>query len=79
MMLDDEHIEDLDPAALEEQEEAEEEEEEGEEEYEDSSEEENVEGSVQADMDKLQQDFPGFHDKYRLIKRIGEGMLFEFH
>lgn len=74
MMLDDEHIQDLDPVSLEEPEEPEEEEEEeGEGEYDDSSEEENIEDSVQADMDKLQRDFPGFHDKYRLIKRIGEG------
>ncbi|RCI12702.1 hypothetical protein L249_0613 [Ophiocordyceps polyrhachis-furcata BCC 54312] len=38
-----------------------------------SSDDEQVESTVQADMDKLQQDFPGFRDKYRLIKRIGEG------
>jgi hypothetical protein len=25
-------------------------------------------------MDKLQSDFPGFRNRYRLIKRIGEGM-----
>ncbi|KAL2204546.1 kinase-like protein [Sarocladium strictum] len=52
--------------------------EEGEEEAEDdedevSSEDEPVDRGVQADMDKLQSDFPGFADKYRLIKRIGEG------
>ncbi|KAI2464848.1 kinase-like protein [Annulohypoxylon bovei var. microspora] len=29
--------------------------------------------SVQHDMDKLQATFPDFKDKYRLIKRIGEG------
>ena len=40
---------------------------------EDSSEDEQVESTVQADMDKLAQDFPGFRGKYRLIKRIGEG------
>jgi hypothetical protein len=32
-----------------------------------------VETSVQLDMEKLQDSFPGFRDKYRLIKRIGEG------
>ncbi|KAF7562951.1 hypothetical protein G7046_g1192 [Stylonectria norvegica] len=52
----------------------EEEEEEEEEDAAESSEEEAVDRSVQADMDKLQNDFPGFRDKYRLIKRIGEGM-----
>ncbi|KAJ2969965.1 hypothetical protein NQ176_g8405 [Zarea fungicola] len=72
MMLDDDNIEDLDPAALEDHEGAEEEQED-EDEYDESSGEENIEDSVQADMDKLQRDFPGFHDKYRLIKRIGEG------
>lgn len=64
-----------------EEEEEEQEEEEQEEEQEDgeadgdeeSSDDERVESSVQADMDKLQHDFPGFRDKYRLIKRIGEG------
>ena len=40
-----------------------------------SSEDEAVDRTVQADMDKLQSDFPGFRDKYRLIKRIGEGRL----
>lgn len=40
-----------------------------------SSEDEPVDRGVQADMDKLQSDFPGFADKYRLIKRIGEGLL----
>ena len=49
--------------------------EEGDEEEEDdeSSDDELVDRSVQADMDKLQRDFPGFRDEYRLIKRIGEG------
>lgn len=46
-----------------------------EDEEEDSSEDEQVETSVQADMDKLGDDFPGFRGKYRLIKRIGEGMF----
>ncbi|KAJ4246237.1 Cell division control protein 7 [Fusarium torreyae] len=40
---------------------------------EESSEEEAVDRGVQADMDKLQSDFPGFRNRYRLIKRIGEG------
>ncbi|KAL7945025.1 protein kinase [Trichoderma barbatum] len=48
-------------------------EEEVEEEEEESSDEEQVESSVQADMERLQEDFPGFRDRYRLIKRIGEG------
>lgn len=69
-------VEEEEPA--EEQEEAEEEEEVQEEveveEEEESSDEEQVESSVQADMDRLQHDFPGFRDRYRLIKRIGEGM-----
>ncbi|KAM3435391.1 hypothetical protein NHJ13734_005602 [Beauveria thailandica] len=75
MMLDDEHIQELDRATHDEEEIPEEEEGEAEQrgEYDDSSEEDNIEDSVQADMDKLQRDFPGFHDKYRLIKRIGEG------
>ncbi|KAH6989529.1 kinase-like domain-containing protein [Ilyonectria sp. MPI-CAGE-AT-0026] len=38
-----------------------------------SSEDEAVDRTVQADMEKLQGDFPGFRNKYRLIKRIGEG------
>lgn len=45
-----------------------------EEEEDESSEDEHVESSVQADMDRLQEDFPGFRDRYKLIKRIGEGM-----
>ncbi|TQV98377.1 hypothetical protein V2A60_007878 [Cordyceps javanica] len=72
MMLDEDPVQDLDPGALDGQEDIGEEGED-EAEYDDSSEEENIEDSVQADMDKLQRDFPGFHDKYRLIKRIGEG------
>jgi cell division control protein 7 len=47
--------------------------EEEEEEEDQSSDDDQVEGSVQADMDKLSNDFPGFRGKYRLIKRIGEG------
>ncbi|KAM0324650.1 hypothetical protein ACHAQA_008041 [Verticillium albo-atrum] len=38
-----------------------------------SSEENNVDSGVQHEMEKLQDSFPGFRDKYRLIKRIGEG------
>lgn len=52
----------------------EDEEEEEADEAEESSDDEQVESSVQADMNKLQTDFPGFRDKYRLIKRIGEGV-----
>jgi len=47
--------------------------EEEEEEEEEESEDEAVDRTVQADMDKLQNDFPGFRNRYRLIKRIGEG------
>lgn len=55
-------------------------EEEEEEPEEEESEEEAVDRSVQADMDKLQSDFPGFRNRYRLIKRIGEGMQYHvFH
>ena len=32
-----------------------------------------VDNGVQIDMEKLQNSFPGFRQKYRLIKRIGEG------
>lgn len=39
-----------------------------------SSDDEQLESSVQADMDRLQRDYPGFREKYRLIKRIGEGL-----
>ncbi|KAM0276993.1 hypothetical protein ACHAQH_006176 [Verticillium albo-atrum] len=38
-----------------------------------SSEEPEVDSGVQREMDRLQEVFPGFRDKYRLIKRIGEG------
>ncbi|KAL8375873.1 hypothetical protein RB595_007143 [Gaeumannomyces hyphopodioides] len=50
-----------------------EEEEEEEEPDGDASDEDVIEDSVQQDMVKLQNAFPGFRDKYRLIKRIGEG------
>lgn len=49
-----------------------------EEEEDESSEDEHVESSVQADMDRLQEDFPGFRDRYKLIKRIGEGMSLDW-
>jgi len=39
-----------------------------------SSAEEVLDTNVQVDMEKLQDSFPGFRHKYRLIKRIGEGM-----
>ena len=56
------------------EEEEEEDEEEDEEAY-DSSDDEQVDRSVMADMNKLEEDFPSFAKKYRLIKRIGEGGL----
>jgi cell division control protein 7 len=40
----------------------------------DSSEDEAMDTNVQTDMERLQSCFPGFRQKYRLIKRIGEGM-----
>ncbi|KAI0018898.1 protein kinase-like protein [Xylariomycetidae sp. FL0641] len=46
---------------------------EAEEESENSDEDEPVDRSVQHDMNKLQNAFPGFKSHYRLIKRIGEG------
>ena len=39
-----------------------------------SSDDEPIDATVQKDMHNLQQAFPGFKKKYRLIKRIGEGM-----
>ncbi|KAI0836235.1 kinase-like protein [Hypoxylon sp. FL0890] len=39
----------------------------------DSDDSDEIDLSVQHDMDKLQATFPNFKDKYRLIKRIGEG------
>lgn len=59
-----------------EEEEAEEEDGEGEEEedYSESDDEDAaVDLTVQEDMEKLQDTFPGFRQKYRLVKRIGEG------
>ncbi|KAK1960785.1 kinase-like protein [Colletotrichum sublineola] len=38
-----------------------------------SDEDDVVDSGVQRDMDRLQDTFPGFRQKYRLIKRIGEG------
>ncbi len=38
-----------------------------------SDDDEPINRAVQEDMEKLQNAFPGFRDKYRLIKRIGEG------
>ncbi|KAG7039721.1 cell cycle protein [Colletotrichum scovillei] len=38
-----------------------------------SDEDEVVDTGVQRDMDRLQDTFPGFPQRYRLIKRIGEG------
>lgn len=66
-----------DANASEEAGEDEQEEEEGEgeedEEADESSDDENVDNAVQADMQKLSDDFPSFAKSYRLIKRIGEG------
>jgi cell division control protein 7 len=39
----------------------------------DASDNERVDSQTQSDMDKLESDFPGFRQSYRLIKRIGEG------
>lgn len=43
------------------------------EESESSDEDEMIDSGVQKEMERLQDSFPGFRDKYRLIKRIGEG------
>ncbi|KAK0736696.1 kinase-like domain-containing protein [Apiosordaria backusii] len=52
----------------------EQEQEEQESEYTESSDDDiTVDRDIQYDMDKLQDSFPGFRSKYRLIKRIGEG------
>jgi len=45
--------------------------------FSDSSDEVTVDTNVQLDMEKLQDSYPGFRQKYRLIKRIGEGMSYE--
>lgn len=58
----------------EEEDETEEGEDENEEDDCDSSDNEAIDKSVAADMEKLTRDFPSFAEKYRLIKRIGEGL-----
>lgn len=46
-------------------------------EYSESSDDETVvDGNILQDMEKLQSEIPGFRNQYRLIKRIGEGMLY---
>lgn len=52
---------------------------EDEDEDEESSDDDDVDKTVLSDMEKLQRDFPGFKDKYRLIKRIGEGKSLTKH
>lgn len=37
--------------------------------------EEEVDESVREDMTKLEDTFPGISDRFRLVNRIGEGML----
>lgn len=37
--------------------------------------EEKVDVSVREDMGKLEDTFPGISDRFRLVNRIGEGML----
>lgn len=79
VMVDEEDVDGQDATTIGEPEEEEVVEEVIEEEEEDeSSEDEHVETSVQADMDRLQEDFPGFRDRYKLIKRIGEGMSLDW-
>src|SRR4051812_11113707 len=43
--------------------------------YSESSEEAVVDTNIVHDMEKLANAFPGFRHRYRLIKRIGEGVL----
>lgn len=38
-------------------------------------EEEEVDESVREDMNKLEDTFPGISDRFRLVNRIGEGLL----
>lgn len=38
-------------------------------------EEEEVDESVREDMSKLENTFPGISDRFRLVNRIGEGMI----
>jgi cell division control protein 7 len=83
MMVEGGQIEDVDAAEMahinpeeeEEEQEVEEEEEECDDDDDGSSDDDVLDRSVKADMEKLQRDFPGFRDKYRLIKRIGEGLF----
>jgi cell division control protein 7 len=41
----------------------------------DFEEEEEVDESVREDMKKLEDTFPGISDRFRLVNRIGEGMV----
>jgi len=41
----------------------------------DFEEEEEVDESVREDMNKLEDTFPGISDRFRLVNRIGEGMV----
>ena len=50
-------------------------EEEGEQSDEDDESDDEVEQSVAEDMQKLEESFQGISQKYRLINRIGEGVL----
>jgi cell division control protein 7 len=71
---DDNHMaQDVDPRKLERKDMPEEEEEEEEDDDQSSDDEVVVDMGVWLDMEKLQNDFPGFKDKYKLVKRIGEG------
>lgn len=44
----------------------------------DALEDEDVDESVKEDMKKLEDSFPGISGKFRLVNRIGEGMLSSF-
>jgi len=55
------------------------EEEEPSDETESSDDEVSAPDHVAQDMEKLQRSIPGFKEKYRLIKRIGEGLSFVAH
>lgn len=57
---------------------AEEDQDDQESEYSESSDEGAVDANVQRDMERLQDSYPGFRQKYRLIKRIGEGTHRQF-
>lgn len=41
----------------------------------DEEEEEDIDESVKEDMKKLEDTFPGISDRFRLVNRIGEGMV----